>query len=217
MGNKKLTNVQDREELMKLFQNFYHLTGRLPLSNSFLVVPDGESPPGENKVNMKNLYELFINTKHHELVSLPFFGLIRYYFDESSDHFLIKNALTELHGNLFHITLSGARNFRLEALSDLTAEISLLVKHATLQNKTREEIEQLNIAESSNNDRLFTPKTDDPLDSVIEILDDPNVEHKKTVFPYVQPQRQTADEIRTIQQLIEVNDTATEQKKNKKK
>lgn len=134
---------------MKLFQNFYHLTGRLPLSNSFLVVPDGESPPGENKVNMKNLYELLINTKPHELVSLPFFGLIRYYFDESSDHFLIKNALTELHGNLFHITLNGARNFRLEALSDLTAEISLLVKHA-LQNKTREEIEQLNIAESLN-------------------------------------------------------------------
>lgn len=52
---------------------------------------------------------------------------------------------------------------------------------------------------------------------MIEILDDPNVEQKKTMFPYVPPQRQTADEIRTIQQLIEVNDTATEPKKNQKK
>ena len=139
-GITKINEVQNSEELMKLFQNFYHLMGRLPLSNGLLVVPDGDSPLGENKVNMKNLYELFKNTKSHGLISLPFFGLIRYCFDESSDHSLIKNALTELYGNLSYITLSGARDFRFEAVSDLTAKISLLVKRTTLQNKKRKKL-----------------------------------------------------------------------------
>ena len=46
---------------MNIFQTFYSLNGCLPLSNGLLVVPDGDAPPGENKVNMKQLYELFKN------------------------------------------------------------------------------------------------------------------------------------------------------------
>ena len=137
---------------------------------------------------------------------------------------MIKNALTELYSNLSYITLSGSRDFRFEAVSDLTVKISFLLKRATLQNRKREEIEQLNTAQSLNNNCLFTPKTEDPLDRVIEMLDDPNTEHKKVMCPYVPPQLQTADEIRTIQQLIdddfieleskfnEVNNIAIEQK-----
>ena len=79
-----------------------------------------------------------------------------------------------------------------------------------------------------NDGRLFVPKTEDSLDTVIEILDNPNVEHKKSMYPYVPPQVHTADEIRTEQHLIdddfielqtkfdEVNDVATEQKKQQK-
>ena len=69
-GIKKVTEVSDAEELMNIFQNFYSLTGRLPLSNGLLVVPDGDAPPGENKINMRQLYDLFKNTKSHGLVSL---------------------------------------------------------------------------------------------------------------------------------------------------
>ena len=65
-----MTEVSDAEELMNIFQNFYSLTGRLPLSNGLLVVPDGDAPPGENKINMRQLYDLFKNTKSHGLVSL---------------------------------------------------------------------------------------------------------------------------------------------------
>ena len=39
-GVKKVTEVQDSQELMKIFQDFYSLTRRLPLSNGLLVVPD---------------------------------------------------------------------------------------------------------------------------------------------------------------------------------
>ena len=62
-GVKKVTEVNDGEELMNIFQTFYSLNDHLPLSNGLLVVPDGDAPPGENKVNMKQLYELFKNNK----------------------------------------------------------------------------------------------------------------------------------------------------------
>ena len=57
----------------------------------------------------------------------------------------------------------------------------------------------------------------------------PDLEHKKSMFPYVEPTLETADEIETKQRLIEedfidlqtkfdkVNDVVSEQKKKKKK
>ena len=101
---KKITDVNDAEDFMTIFQTFYQITGRLPLSNGLLIIPDGDAPPGEDRVNMKNLYELFRHTNSHGLVSLPFLGLIQYYL-EKSDHSLIKSTLTELYSNLPYITL----------------------------------------------------------------------------------------------------------------
>ena len=101
---KKITDVNDAEDFMTIFQTFYQITGRLPLSNGLLIIPDEDAPPGEDRVNMKNLYELFRHTNSHGLVSLPFLGLIQYYL-EKSDHSLIKSTLTELYSNLSYITL----------------------------------------------------------------------------------------------------------------
>ena len=47
--------------MLKIFQDFYSLTGRLPLSNSQLVVPDEDAPP-EEKLNMRDFYNLFKST-----------------------------------------------------------------------------------------------------------------------------------------------------------
>ena len=47
-GIKKISEVADSQELLKIFQDFYSLTGRFPLSNSLLVVPVGDAPPEEN-------------------------------------------------------------------------------------------------------------------------------------------------------------------------
>ena len=129
-GIKKISEVSDAQELIKIFQDFYSLTGRLLLSNSLLVVPDGDAPP-EEKLNMRQLYDLFKNTNSHGLVSLPFRGLIQYYLEEN-DHSLIKNATSELYFNLSYTTLSGARDFRFDDVSELTARLSILLKHATL-------------------------------------------------------------------------------------
>ena len=226
-GIKKISEVSDSEEVLKIFQDFYSLTGRLPLSNSLLVVPDGDAPPDE-KLNMKNFYELFKNTNSHGIVSLPFLGLIQYYLEEN-DQSLTKNAILELYYNLSYMTLSRGRDFRFEAISNLTARLSLLLKHATLGNKRLREIENENLAKKINEDRIFEAKIEDPFDEVLEVIDVPDLEHKKSMFPYVEPTLETADEIETKQRLIEedfidlqtkfdkVNDVVSEQKKKKKK
>ena len=97
---------------------------------------------------MKNLYEFFTNTNSDETVLLPFLGLIQYYLEEN-DQSLTKNAISELYSNLSYMTLSGGRNFRFETISDLTARLPFLLKHATLGNKRMREIENENLAEKN--------------------------------------------------------------------
>ena len=88
-GIKKWNEIKDSYELMKIFQDFYALIARLPLSNSLLVVPDGDAPPDE-KVNLRQLYDLYKNTKSHGLVSLPFLGLIQYHLEENNQNLIKK-------------------------------------------------------------------------------------------------------------------------------
>ena len=128
-GVKKVSEVTYFEEMLKIFQHFYSMTGRLPLSNSLLVAPDGDPLPDE-KLNMKQLYDLFKSTDSQGVVSLPFLGLIQFYLEEN-DQTLTKNAISELYYNLSYSTLSGARDFKFEGVSDLTARLSILLKHAT--------------------------------------------------------------------------------------
>ena len=72
---ENLSEIKDSMRLLDIFQDFYTATGRLPTFNKLLVVPDGEAQLGENKINMKQLYDLFKNTNSHGLVSSPFLGL----------------------------------------------------------------------------------------------------------------------------------------------
>ena len=180
-GVRKVQGIEDSHELMRIFQDFYMFTGRLPLSNELLVMPDEDAPPKENKVNMKQLYEVFKNTKSHGVVSLPFLGLIQFYLEKYSH--LIKNSLTELYGNLSYMTLSEARDFQFEAISDLTARLSFLLKQATINNSRMRELEHLAIAKTINNNRLFELTEQNELEELLEILNEPNIEHKKSMFP----------------------------------
>ena len=200
-GIKNILDIKNSLELLNIFQTFYYTTGRLPLSKGLLIIPDGDAPAGEDKVNMKNLYDMFRHTYSHGLVSLPFLGVIHYYFDATDRH-LIKNALTELYGNLYYITLSGARNFEFENVSDLTARISFLIKSESKHNIKRQEKEDRENSYSINNNVSFIPKTSDPLDVVIDILDE-NIEDKKATHPYLPPQAQSAETIEVEMQAID--------------
>ena len=195
----------------------------MSLSNRLLVKPDGDPPPGEDRVNMKSLYNMCRHTNSHGLVSLPFLGILQYYL-EKNDFSLIKKALTELYSNLSYITLRGARDFDFNALSDSTAKIPFLLKAATRSNIAELEKSDIENAYNINKDRLFVPKKEDPLDVVIDILGE-QVQHKKMMHPYVPPEAQTADVIETETQQVDdefaklkadydqINDASTEQKK----
>ena len=186
-GVKNILDIENSLELLNIFQTFYHTAGRLPLSNGLLIVPDGDVPVGEDRVNMKSLYDMFRHTYYlHGLVSLRFLGAIHYDFD-ATDQRLIKNAITELYRNLSYIALSGARDFEFNNISDLIARISFLIKSARKQNTKNKEREDQENAYKIYNSILFVPKTEDPLDIVIDILDD-NTENKKTTRPYLPPQ-----------------------------
>ena len=166
-------------------------------------MPDGDAQPGENKINMKQLYELFKNTGSHGLVSLPFLGLLLHFFESSQDLKFTKDATTELCKNLSYMSLSGARNFEFDAVSDFIVHLSFIIKGNTTENIKMREIENDLLAKKINDGRIFEPKIQDPLDDVIEILDDPNPEHKKTTFPYVEPTVQLPDEIEDSQKSID--------------
>ena len=192
-GIKNTTDVDNAEDFVNIFQTFYQITGRLPLSNGLLVIPDGDSPPGEVRVNMKSLYNMFRDTNSHGLVSLPFLGILQYYL-EKNDLSLIKKALTELYSNLSYITISGARDFDFTALSDLIAKSFFLLKAATRSDMQDMDKSDIQNSYNINKEPLFVSKKEDPLDVVTDILDEP-VKHKKMMHPYVPPQVQTADVI----------------------
>ena len=224
---ENIRTIKDSVRLLSLFQDFYTATGRLPTFNELLVVPDDDANP-EEKINLKQLYDMFKNTNWRGIVSLPFLGLLLHYFHDEKSLELVKTATTELYKNLSYMTLSGRRQFSFDGVSDLVARLSFSIKSFTSLNQKQAQIEREKLAKKINDGRIFIPKINNPPDDVIEIMDDPNVEHKKTKFPYVEPTVQLPDEIEDTQKRIDddyvdllnkiygVNDVITEQNKNKK-
>ena len=195
---EKISEVKDSMRMLSLFQDFYIATGRLPTFNGLLVVPDGDAPLGKNKINMKQLYDLFKNTGSHGLVSLPFLGLLLHFIDSSQDLKFIKDVTTEIYKNLSYMSLSGARNFEFGAVSDFIAHLSFIIKGNTAENIKERQKENYLLAKKINDGRMFEPKIQNPLDDVIETIDDPNPEHKKTTFPYIEPTVQLPDKIEVL-------------------
>ena len=48
-GIKKITDVNNAQDFISIFQTFYQITRRLVLSNGLLIIPDGDPPSGEDK------------------------------------------------------------------------------------------------------------------------------------------------------------------------
>ena len=130
-GAKSYYEIENATKMLSNFQLFYYLNGRLPLTNSLLPALDGEAPDGTDKINLKNLYEMFRDTNSHGLVSLQLLGALGIFF--GLDTFVPKNAITELYKNLSYETLSGARNFEFNAISDLLSGLSFMIKSQLYQ------------------------------------------------------------------------------------
>ena len=79
-GVISIFEIQNAVELLQFFNIFYYFNGHLPLTNSLLPVPDGETPLDTEKVSLKRLYELYEDIKSHGLVLLQFLSAVNLFF-----------------------------------------------------------------------------------------------------------------------------------------
>ena len=93
-GAKCLLEIENACEMLTTFQMFYYFNGRLPLTNGLLIVPDGETPQGTEKIKLKRLYETFKDTASHGLVSIQFLSGLGIFFGLHLS--ILKHAITEL-------------------------------------------------------------------------------------------------------------------------
>ena len=54
-GVKSVVEIEDSVAVLCIFQMFYYYNERLPLTNWLLVVPDGETPSGSEKISAGGL------------------------------------------------------------------------------------------------------------------------------------------------------------------
>ena len=198
-GVKSLLEIESSYELLKIFQLFYYLNGRLPLTNGLMIIPDGEVPEGIEKVNLKLLYEMCIFYSIYVCFSKIFKVNIS----------TLKSTISELYMNLSYETLSGARNVDFEAVLNLTSDIAFEITKASLANINRKEQEDIKTSENISNSFGFIGETEHQ--KFKKELDDDlstDLEHKKIEHRYVEPQVQDAEtiEVETKKQEEDFND-----------
>ena len=187
LGTKSLLEIENAYKLLTIFQMFYYFNRRLSLRNSLLIVPDGETAEGTEKINLKLLYEMFKDTKSHGLVSIQFLCVLGIFFGL---HISIpKYAITELYKNLSYETLSGERDLEFEAISDLIGEMSFKIKNSTLSNIKRksEQDKESNLDIKKSHDLFEEPTESEIFKEELEEDLYKDLEHEKIEEPYVEP------------------------------
>ena len=114
------------------FSNVFLLQWKASPNQRTFSVPDGEPPPGSEKISLKSLYQMLKDTKSQRLVSLQFLSALNIFF--GGDVSLSKDTITKLYKNLSLETLTGKKNIEFEKVSDLTAHINFKMKHSILSN-----------------------------------------------------------------------------------
>ena len=164
-------------ELLSAFQLFYHKNSRLPLTNGLIVVPDGDVPEGEQKINFKNLYKMSRYTKFHGLVSVQFLGVLSIFF--GTDPAQIKNTISELYRNLSYTTLSGANDINFDEMSDLISALNFFIKKIILVNRNRKEKEGIKNEQEIIDSTTFVPLPDPFEEDLTDDQFENDLEHKK--------------------------------------
>ena len=139
-------------------------------------------PEGEEKINLKQLYEIFKDKNSHGLVSLQFLCALEIFF--RVDKSIAKSAITELYKNFSNETLSGARDLNFQAVSDLISEVSFQRKRSTLLNKKRkEEDNESNIKIKEERDFFEWPDQfeEELLEDLFKSLEHKKIEHTVSI------------------------------------
>ena len=129
-----------------------------------------------------------------------------------------------MYKHLSYETLSGARDFDFQALSDLSSGVSFPIKSSTpLNRKRKEEHNESNLKIKEEHDFFERPYQFE--EELVEDLFKP-LQHKKTEHPYIESQVQDAetieiqtkkeeDEFFDLEEKFDVIDNAATEQKNK--
>ena len=101
---QQLDDDLKENELLTIFQMFYHFNRRLPQTNGLLIVPYSEVPECTEKINLKLLYEMFKDAQSHGLVSIQFLCALGIFFGLNVS--ISKYALTNVYKKLLYETLN---------------------------------------------------------------------------------------------------------------
>ena len=131
-GVRSIVEIENSIERFCIFQTFYYYNGKLHLTNGLLPVPDGETLSDSEKIFLKSLYEMFKDTKSHDLVSLQFLSTLDIFF--GGEICLSKDTITKLYKNVSYKILSGERQVKFDKISDFITHINFKMKHCILSN-----------------------------------------------------------------------------------
>lgn len=92
-------------------------------------------PEGRDKINLKHLNEMLRNTNSHGIVSVPFLCILGIFV--WLEAVIGRITITGLYRNLSYETLSGARGFDFEAISDVITKLMFVIKGSILDNIDR--------------------------------------------------------------------------------
>ena len=146
-GLLPIEQYSDSVELLKAFNLFYYINGRLPFTTGLLTIPDSNVPNFVKiqKISIKNLYEHFRGTASHGLVSVPFLSALDLFFVRNNE--TPKNALSKLYYNLTLQVLSEEHIDHVslfDSISNLTAEINLEIQKTIRSRKLKREKDEQN-------------------------------------------------------------------------
>ena len=79
---------------------------------------------------------MFRDTNSHGFISVQFICALGVFFGVNIE--IIKINISELYQNLSYETLSGAKDFEYNSISDIVTELSYQIKTSTLQNRKRQ-------------------------------------------------------------------------------
>ena len=138
-GLLSVCQTESTTNLFDSFAMFYYINGRLPYTDRYLFVPDGETLPGiiGKKLSLKQLFAKKFRTASNGLFSSPFLAALLPFFTRKET--IAKRFLTKLHKNLAVEVLSSdnSENLLFDALTDLCVEISVRLETSIFANHER--------------------------------------------------------------------------------
>ena len=133
---------------------------------------------------------MFRDTNSHGLISVQFICALGVFFGVNIE--IIKINISELYQNLSYETLSGAKDFEYNSISDIVTELSYQIKTSTLQNRKRQREDDIRQMKKLIMTIVFFEPTNKFDQELVDGLFK-HFEHKKFEHPYVERQVQDAE------------------------